>query len=183
MEKRYKNKQLKTNPKIIVITGAESTGKTTLTERLAKHFGVPFMPEIAREYVENLNRKYTFSDVETIAKMQIELFNRIIKADAPYIFIDTWLIVTKIWFEFVYNQIPDWLIAEIKKTKIDLFLMCDIDLPWIYDPVRENGGENRKILQAKYISNINEFGFKHNIVSGVNDERFNNAIRILNELE
>ena len=174
---------MKNNTKIIVITGAESTGKTTLTERLAKHFEVPFMPEIAREYVEKLNRKYTFSDVETIAKMQIELFNRIIKADVPYIFIDTWLIVTKIWFEFVYNQIPDWLILEIKKTKIDLFLICDIDLPWIYDPVRENGGENRKILQDRYIGNINEFGFNNKIITGIDDERFNNAVRFLNELE
>ena len=183
MEKRFKSKKLESKPKIIVITGAESTGKTTLTERLASHFGVPFMPEIAREYVENLNRKYTFWDVETIAKRQIVMFNQIIKTDAPYVFIDTWIIVTKIWLEFVYGQVPDWLVTEIKKTKIDLFLVCNIDLPWIYDPVRENGGENRKILHEKYIRNINNFSFKYNIVSGINDERFNNAVRYLNELD
>ena len=61
-------------PKIIVITGAESTGKSTLTERLANHFNAPFIPETARQYVEKLNRKYTYSDVENIAKMQIEQF-------------------------------------------------------------------------------------------------------------
>ena len=174
---------MKNKPKIIVITGAESTGKTTLTERLASHYSAPYMPEIAREYVENLDRKYIFSDVETIAKKQIEIFNQIIKTEPQYIFVDTWLIVTKIWFEFVYNQVPDWLISEIIKTKIDLFLVCDIDLPWIYDPVRENGGENRKILQEKYIQNINDFNFKYNIVSGIDNERFNCSIKILNELE
>ncbi len=182
MEKRFKSKKLKTKPKIIVITGAESTGKTTLTERLASHYNSPYMPEIAREYVEKLNQKYTFSDVETIARMQTEMFKRIIKADTPYIFADTWLIVTKIWFEFVYNKIPEWIIPEILKTKIDLFLICDIDLPWIYDPVRENGGENRKKLQDKYISNIIDYQFKYNIVSGKDDERFDNAIRFINEL-
>lgn len=183
MEKRFKRKELKTESKIIVITGAESTGKTTLTEQLAKHFNVPFIPEIAREYVENLNGKYTFPDVETIAKMQIEQFNRAITSNSPVIFLDTWLIVTKIWFEFVYNRTPDWLIPEIVKTRIYLFLVCDIDLPWIYDPVRENGGENRKILHNKYINEINNFNFNYRIVQGSDDERFKNAIRFLSELE
>lgn len=183
MEKRFKINQVKTQPKIIVVTGAESTGKTTLTEQLATHFDVPHIPEIARKYVEELNGKYTFSDVETIAEMQIELFNKFSKSDTPYIFIDTWLIVTKIWFEFVYNEVPGWLIPEIKKTKIDLFLVCDIDLPWVYDPVRENGGENRKILQNKYIGEIINYNYNYKIVQGTNKGRFNNALRFLSELE
>ncbi len=182
MEKIFKTNKLKNIPKIIVITGAESTGKTTLTESLAKFYNVPFIPEIARHYIESLNRKYTFSDVETIAKMQVEMFDKIIKSDAPYIFVDTWLIVTKIWFEFVYNKIPDWLVQEIKKTKIDLFLVCDIDLPWVYDPVRENGGENREILQNKYIETISEYNFKYKIVSGFNEKRIQCAQRFINVL-
>lgn len=173
---------MKYTPKIIVITGAESTGKSTLTERLANHFAVPYIPEIAREYVETLNRKYTYSDVEKIAQMQIEQFNQLKNSDVQYIFVDTWLIVTKIWFEFVYNKMPDWLIQEIQKTKIELFLVCDIDLPWVYDPVRENGGETRKILQNKYVENIKSFGFDYKIVSGIDDERFNCALKYLSEL-
>jgi len=183
MEKRFKNRELKNKPKIIVITGAESTGKTTLTERLSNHFSSPYIPEIAREYVENLHRKYTISDVEIIAKMQIEQFNKIINTSAPYIFIDTWLIVTQIWFDFVFNKTPEWLINEIEKTKIDLFLICDIDLPWIYDPVRENGGKNREILQKKYIDTIENYKFNYEIVSGKNDERFKNATQFLSKLE
>lgn len=180
MEKGFKIEKLKNKPKIIVVTGAESTGKSTLTQRLATHFGVPCIPEIAREYVEKLNRKYTYSDVENIAKMQTEQFRKTVKSDAPYIFADTWLIVTKIWFEFVYNKTPNWIIEEISNTKIDLFLVCDIDLPWIYDRVRENGGENRKILQNKYIENIRNFGFDYKIVRGFDEERFNCALNILN---
>ena len=174
---------MKHQPKIIVITGAESTGKSTLTERLANHFKVPFIPEIAREYVEKLDHKYNYTDIENIAKIQIEQFNKIKNSDAEYIFLDTWLIVTKIWFEFVYHKTPDWLINEILKTKIDLFLVCDIDLPWIADPVRENGGENRKILQNKYIENISEFNFNYKLVSGIDDERFYNALKFLTEMK
>jgi NadR type nicotinamide-nucleotide adenylyltransferase len=183
MEKRFKRKKLKTLPKIIVVTGAESTGKTTLTEQLATCFGVPHMPEIAREYVEKNDGKYSISDVETIAKMQIILFNEISKSDVPFIFVDTWLIVTKIWFEFVYNEVPEWLLSEIKKTKIDLFLVCDIDLPWVYDPVRENGGENRIVLHNKYITEIDKFNFNYKIVQGTDEARFNNALRFVTELQ
>ncbi len=174
---------MKIQPKIIVITGAESTGKSTLTERLANHFKVPFIPEIAREYVEVLGRKYNYSDIENIAKIQVEQFKELVNIDSEYIFLDTWLIVTKIWFEFVYHKSPDWMINEIQNTKIDLFLVCDIDLPWIADPVRENGGENRKILQNKYIENITEFNFKYKIVSGFEDKRFLNALKYISELK
>lgn len=174
---------MKKKPKIIVITGAESTGKTTLTEKLASHFNAPYVSEVARQYVENLNRKYTYTDIENIARMQIEQFNFLINTDSQYIFSDTWLIVTKIWFEFVYNQTPGWLIDEIKQTKINLFLVCDIDLPWIYDPVRENGAESRKILHNTYIENIINYGFDYRVVSGFDEQRFNNAINFLNQLK
>lgn len=174
---------MKKQPKIIVITGAESTGKSTLTENLAKHFNVPFIPEIAREYVENLGYKYNYIDIENIARIQIEQLKNLEDSNAEYIFLDTWLIVTKIWFEFVYQKIPDWLLDEIKKTRIDLFLVCDIDLPWIADPVRENGGENRKILQNKYIENIIEYNFDYKIVSGFDDNRINNALKFISNLK
>lgn len=174
---------MKIRPKIIVITGAESTGKSTLTERLANHFEVPFVPEIARVYVETLERKYNFSDIENIAKIQIDQFKKLKDIEVEYIFLDTWLIVTKIWFEFVFHRTPGWLINEIQKTRIDLFLVCDIDLPWIDDPVRENGGENRKILQNKYIDNITMYNFNYKIVSGFDDNRFDNALKFISELK
>lgn len=169
--------------KIIVITGAESTGKTTLAEALANHFRIPYIPEIARDYIEKLNRKYNYNDVEIIAKKQILQLDELNKQNIPYIFIDTWLLNTKVWFEEVFGKTPSWLITTINETKIDLFLVCDIDLPWIYDPVRENGGEQRKILHNKYIENIKQFGFKFEIVSGRNELRLKNALKILKFLK
>ena len=172
---------MKQQPKSIVITGAESTGKTTLTEQLATHFGVPYIPEIARSYVEKLNRKYVYEDVEQIARMQIAEFKNFQKLNLQFIFMDTWLIITKVWFEFVYKRVPDWLIDEIGNTKIDLFLICDIDLPWIEDPVRENGCETRKILHNLYIKNITEYGFKYHIVNGLENKRFEMALKFVME--
>lgn len=174
---------MKIQPKIIVITGAESTGKSTLTEKLASNFNVPFIPEIAREFIENLGRKYNYTDVENIAKLQVEQFRKIKNTESEFIFLDTWLIVTKIWFEFVFNKTPGWLVPELINTKIDLFLVCDIDLPWIADSVRENGGENRKILQNKYIENITMYNFNYKIVSGFEENRFLNALKFISEIK
>ena len=176
MEKRFKTTVLKTSPKIVVITGAESTGKSTLTETLAKHFNVPFIPEIAREYVEHLREKYTYNDVEKIAQKQVELLNQLKNTNHPFIFVDTWLIITKIWFEVVFQKTPDWFESEFQKNRIDLFLVCDTDLPWIPDPVRENGGEQRIILHNKYIETIQEYNFKYKVVSGKGEERVKDAL-------
>ncbi len=167
-------------PKIVVVTGAESTGKSVLTEALAKHFGVPFIPEIARGYVESLDRKYNYDDVETIAKNQVGQLNRMSELNMPLLFVDTWLIITKIWFEVAFNKVPGWLEKEIQDTKIDLFLVCGTDLPWIPDPVRENGGEAREVLQKKYIQQIEKYNFNYSIVLGENEKRLENAINILN---
>lgn len=174
---------MKKTPKIIVITGAESTGKSTLTEALAKHLHVPFIPEIAREYVEKLDSDYNYDDVVKIAQMQIEHFEKVQHSNSPYIFIDTWLLNTKVWFEEVFKRSPEWLIQKIVQIKIDLFLVCDIDLPWVYDPVRENGGDKRKLLHQKYIENINEFNYNYNIVSGQGEQRLQNALHYLNILK
>ena len=55
----------------IAITGPESTGKTNLAEALALHYNTVWVPEYAREYIANLNRKYTLNDILTIAKRQV----------------------------------------------------------------------------------------------------------------
>lgn len=174
---------MKNKTKIIVITGAESTGKSTLTEALAAHFNVPFIPEIARDYVEKLTHKYNYSDVEEIARAQIEKFDQLKESEHPYIFIDTWLIITKIWFDVVFNREPVWLQNAIRNTKIDLFLVCDINIPWIPDPVRENGGENRIKLHIKYIAAISSYNFPYRVVTGLNEARIKNAIQFLEELK
>ena len=123
-------KQMKSTPAIFVITGAESTGKSAMAEWLANHFNVPYIPEFARNYIEHLNRPYTSGDVEIIASTQVKEINEYKNSNYPFIFVDTWLIITKIWFEVVYGESPLWLENEIKNSKICMFLVCDIDLPW-----------------------------------------------------
>lgn len=169
--------------KIIVVTGAESTGKSTLAKALANYFEVPYIPEYARDYIQNLKEEYTYSDVELIARKQTEQLKESLKLKEPIIILDTWLLITKVWFEVVFKSVPDWIENEIKNTHIDLWLVCDTDLPWVADDVRENGGENRSLLHEKYIGEIEKYNYSYKIINGDCDSRVNNAIQAISKLE
>lgn len=168
--------------KIIVVTGPESTGKTTLTKDLAKHYNTSYIPEYAREYIENLQRPYEYADLEIIAKRQVQDLKDSVEKANGYLFLDTFLIITKVWFDIVYDECPDWIIEEIENCKVDLFLVCDTTLPWEPDNVRENGGEMREILFERYINELEAFNLPYEIVTGTGEDRIHSAIQHIQTL-
>lgn len=168
-------------PKIVIVTGAESTGKSILTRQLSHFYQSPSFAEFPREYIEKKGQNYTFDDVVSIALMQNAQMKKSLTINSKYIFFDTWLIITMIWFDAVFKKVPQWISETIKNAPVDLFLVCNTDLPWIPDPVRENGGEMREMLHMRYIELINRFGFNYKLVSGHSEERFNNAVEFINE--
>lgn len=165
----------------IAITGPESTGKTTLAKQLAEHYGGVYIPEYAREYVEQLPEHYTFGDVENIARTQVEQYLATINSPGNIYFFDTWLIITKVWFQWVFGKVPDWLEAQIKSCPIDLFLLCCADLPWEADPVRENGGENRIELFKQYEQELKHYNFNFVEIKGAGNERLDLAVKAIND--
>jgi NadR type nicotinamide-nucleotide adenylyltransferase len=164
----------------IVVTGPESTGKTDLTKALALRLNAKWIPEYARSYVEGINRPYRYNDLEIIARYQIEQETTMSeKCSQEILLMDTWLIITKIWFEVVYGSSPEWIDEYISTSEIDLFLVCKPDLPWIADPVRENGGEMRQKLFDRYCQEIERHGFAYEIVDGYGEQRLANALKLL----
>lgn len=158
--------------KIIIITGPESVGKTTVAEYLACSNNSLWVPEYARKYVENLKRPYNYNDVNTIAHWQYFKYLSVISS-APkvdYVFFDTYLIITKIWFNEVFKSVPDWIDTAIETSKIDKFLLCAPDIQWLADDVRENR-DKREYLFQRYKSEIIRFGFKYNIIEGNGQQR------------
>ena len=96
--------------KKIVIIGPESTGKSSLSEALAKHYGTTWCPEYAREYLLAHGKQYQFDELLTIAKGQIKLedqytesLNRQPNNNQSMLFIDTDMYVMKVWCEFVFE--------------------------------------------------------------------------------
>ena len=164
----------------IVITGPESTGKTALAQALAEKWNTLWIPEYARQYVENLDHPYHYDDVVRIAQHQIEE-EKVYTAKIGHgiLFFDTWLIITKVWFDLVFGRCPEWILDHIRSSEIDLFLVCNTDLPWIPDPVRENGGEKREQLLELYCQEIRSFGFQYELVEGLGKARCVNAMKAL----
>ncbi|MBE9466736.1 MAG: ATP-binding protein [Bacteroidetes bacterium] len=168
--------------KRIVIIGPESTGKTILSKNLAENFKTVWVPEYARKYVENLKRPYNYGDLIKISEKQIKEFNNNYSDVNKFIFFDTYLIITKIWFQVVYNKFPLFLDIEIKKSNIDLFLLCNTDIKWKPDGVRENP-DKREELYNLYKTELENYNFNYKIISGVGKKRFENALKFLNELK
>lgn len=171
MEKRTKKDINK-----IVLIGPESTGKTELARYLSKYYRTVWVPEYAREYIEKLNHPYTFQDVEHIAKKQIEMEKEYLLKANRWLFYDTYLIITKVWFDIVYKNVPEWIEQKIQESKIDLFLLCNNDIPWEPDLVRENGGEMREKLFDIYKNELETYKFPYKIVKGEGEARYKNAV-------
>lgn len=140
--------------KKIVVIGPESTGKSTLCEMLAQHYRTAWVPEYAREFLlkRGPGLPYALSDLEAIAKGQLDgedkyALSLLNNADfAPFLsndlrqkllFIDTDMYVMKVWGEFVFNECPPYVLDQIVQRKYDLYLLCNVDLPWVKDELRE----------------------------------------------
>ena len=165
----------------IALIGPESTGKTALCRALSTHYNCPWLEEYARTYVEQLQREYTYADVEQIARHQVQA---LAQAQATYaeshrfLFIDTDLIVTKVWFEHVYKRMPEWLPDAIRRQHIDFYLLCKPDLPWQFDPVRENP-HLRNYLFDWYKREIEMCGIAYATIEGCGSIRTQNATQAI----
>jgi NadR type nicotinamide-nucleotide adenylyltransferase len=135
--------------KKIVIIGPESTGKSTLCQQLAAHYETAWCPEFAREYLLTNGTNYEFDDLLTIAKGQLaledEYTNKLENQSLSFLeegghiplFVDTDMYVMKVWCEFVFGKCHRFVLEEIVKRNYDLYLLCNIDLPWVKDELRE----------------------------------------------
>lgn len=123
--------------KKIAIIGPECTGKSTLCEQLAQHYNSLWCPEFAREYLLTKGTDYIYEDLLTIAKGQIALEEEYISKMRTPLFIDTDMYVMKVWCEFVFSNCHRYILDQIVERKYDLYLFCNIDLPWVKDELRE----------------------------------------------
>ena len=139
-------------PKKIVVIGPESTGKSTLSEQLAAKFNTEWVPEFARQYLLAIKRPYNYDDLLIIARGQLEDEDRLAASvSTPIIIIDTDMYVMKVWCEFVFGKCHSFILDEIVKRKYDAYLLCNTDLLWVADELREYPDlESRERLYHMY---------------------------------
>jgi NadR type nicotinamide-nucleotide adenylyltransferase len=164
----------------IAITGPESTGKSMLAQLLADHYRTVWVPEFARVYLLQLERPYNYADILKIAKGQKKSEKALEKIARKIMFSDTELLVTKIWCDVKYGKCHQWILDSIEKQAYDLYLLCDIDLPWEPDPLREHP-DSRKELFDLYQKELVQRKLNYRVVSGMDDVRLKNALGFVEE--
>lgn len=106
--------------------------------QLAAHYKTVWCPEYAREYLKEIKVDYTYADLLQIAKGQIALEEKIVaRATNGLYFIDTDLYVMKVWCEVAFEQCHTWILKQIARRQYDLYFLCNTDLPWLKDELRE----------------------------------------------
>ena len=175
--------------KRIVAIGPESTGKSTLCQQLAKHYNTDWVKEYAREYLLKTGSAYTFENLLDIAKSQIESEDLAIRqltarsTRPSLMFCDTDMYVMKVWCEFVFEKCHHWILNRIAERKYDLYLLCNVDIPWIKDELREYPDlKNRQKLYCFYKDVLTNQHVPWVEISGNYHERLEKAIAEVNKI-
>ena len=148
------------------IIGPEASGKSTLARYLAKRYKGVLVPEYAREYVERKGSlDVSYDELCEIAKRQIKEMELMANSQEPIAIYDTELIVTKVWFEYAFGRVPEWLEEALTRYKMDVYLLCRPDIPWVQDGARYNGSDElRQELFERYEQEIEELGVPYYII-------------------
>lgn len=168
----------KSKIKRIAIVGPESTGKSVLSKALADYYDEPFVKEYAREYLEGKHGKYQYEDLLIIAKEQVRQEEEISKKVKEFLFCDTNILVIKIWSEFVFDRCDTFIQSQWQSSNYDMHLLCDIDLPWEDDPLREHPFRRTELFSI-YERNLLNAGRPYKIIRGTGEDRIKKAIDFL----
>lgn len=190
--------------KKFVIIGPESTGKSTLCSQLAEHYKTLWVPEYAREYLLKKGTDYTYDDLLIISKGQIELEETVSKellfinlkpakyrtsdivhhkSKKAFLFIDTDMYVMKVWCEYVFNKCHNWILNRIAERGYDGYLLCNADLDWVADALREYPDKTIREKLYYYYKDL----MIHQSVPWVNingnySERFEKAVNFIDNI-
>jgi nicotinamide riboside kinase len=162
----------------IAITGPECCGKSTLCNWLSERiFDARVVKEYAREYLQKKGAGYCYTkdDVLLIARRTSELLNKAFKSSSDALIVDTDFYVLDIWWRERYGESNEE-IAVMKDTyDFDLYLVCQPDLPWETDPLRENE-QDRERLFALYMEDLFNDGKTVEVVKGTGDARMQEVL-------
>jgi NadR type nicotinamide-nucleotide adenylyltransferase len=169
--------------KKIAVIGPESTGKSTLSEALAKHLHTVWVPEYARAYLDSLHRPYAEEDLLIMAQGQLQYEDALAHQANEYLVCDTDLHVIKVWSEHKYHRCNTWIDLQITKRKYDLYLLTYIDTTWEPDSQREHPEPAmREHFYNLYLDIVRNSGVPWADIRGSHEQRLQTALQAINSL-
>ncbi len=168
----------------IVVTGSESTGKTELARRLAVHFDAELVPEFVREFASSKEGAITFADHGPIARGQMALEDRhfdLAGRGNGRVVQDTDLLSTVVYCEHYFGSCPPWIEELARERRPDLYLLAEIDVPWIEDGIRDRG-HLRDEMQSLFREAVRQSGSRWVSIDGSWAERWNRAVSAVGEM-
>jgi NadR type nicotinamide-nucleotide adenylyltransferase len=165
----------------IVLTGSESTGKSTLAEKLARHYSTGLVPEFVRTFAARKGAPIDFGDHGPIARGQIALEDEHLARAERLLIQDTDLLSTVVYCRHYFGCCPPWIEEAAQSRRPDLYLVCQPDIPWVADGIRDRG-HMREELQEMFQRAVADSAVPSVDLHGTREERFARAIDAIAEL-
>jgi HTH-type transcriptional repressor of NAD biosynthesis genes len=162
--------------KRVCIYGAESTGKSVLTQKLARYYKTSYVPEMAREILGD--RHVVYEDIPVIAETQTRAILQAEKVAQRILFCDTDLITTRIYSQYYFKKVPPFPAWIEQANHYDIYLFMEIDTPWLKDSQRDCG-HNRKQMRDWFLRELKQYKLTYVIIKGSWEERFKRAREII----
>lgn len=164
------------SPRRIVLTGPESSGKTTLAQQLAAHLEAPLVPEFARAYLFAWQKPYDMADLRYLQSGQ-QAWEQFYQTQAnKWLILDTDWTVYRIWLDH-FSPGSNLLLPS---TPWSLSFLCSPDIPWEYDPLREHPTE-RNALFEEYKVLLEGTGWPFQVLTGSPEERLEQAMQTIQQ--
>jgi NadR type nicotinamide-nucleotide adenylyltransferase len=159
----------------IAVVGPESTGKSTMSAYLADHYQTVWVPEFARGYCEKLTEPVTWQDEINMFYGQMALEKEYLPKANKILICDTTFLTVKIWCDYTFNRSPQEVLDELPKHPYDLYLLLNIDLPWVEDPLRDFPHMRGHFLNI-WQKELDALNANYVLISGAGQDRYDNAI-------
>jgi len=154
----------------VVLTGSECTGKSVLSRELADHYGAELVPEFLRDFAMEKGSPLELADADEIARGQIALEDEHAARARRLLIQDTDLLSSVVYNGHYYGECPKWIAEAARERKPDLYLLLEIDVPWVPDGVRDRE-LHREEMQQLFRDAVATSGSDYVVIEGTWEQR------------